>query len=369
MKIVQVCPKYFPERSGIATHVKEISERLAARGHEVKVLTTMPAGRICQKELIRDVSVERYRDWAPLHSYHFSMGLLKAIRNVDCDILHCHGYQDFPFIAGLFARGDRRFLATLHSGYPLTIATRAFNSLYVALIGIALARADRIVFVSKSEFVRFSTRVPGLSKFPARKLVLLPSGMDRQNLRGNERNEIVPCKTKYILSVSRFEKYKGHDFLIKGFAETQFASSEDVKLVIAGTGDYVNSLSRLIERLNLKDKVLLLDAPNDETVFSLYQNCAAFVLLSRFESQGITVAEAIAAGKPTIVTLVPGLEDYVINGYARGIPYPAEASKLARILEETIREPQKYAPANVRSLSWDSVTESLERIYKELLAS
>jgi glycosyltransferase involved in cell wall biosynthesis len=369
MKIVQVCPKYLPERSGIITHVKEVSERLAAKGHDVKVLTTDPTGRLCQKELICDVSVERYKSWAPLHLYHFSAGLLKALRKVDCDILHCHGYQDFPPIAGFLAGGDRKFLVTLHSGWPLTSVTRMLNDLYTALLGIALARADRIIFVSKSEFAYFSTRVPGMSRFPVRKLVLLPNGADRQNLQERARSEIVPRNTKYILSVSGLRKYKGQDFLIKGFAKTQFAPSEDVKLVIAGTGDYVHSLSKLIDRMKLKDRVLLLDTPDDETISWLYQNCAAFVLLSRFESQGITVAEAIAARIPTIVTLVPGLEDYVMNGYARGIPYPPEASQLARILEETIREPQKYVPKNVRILSWDDVTESLEGIYEELVTA
>jgi len=367
MKIVQVCPKYLPERSGIITHVKEVSERLATKGHDVKVLTTDPTGQLCQKELIGGVSVERYKSWAPLHLYHFSTSLLKALRKVDCDILHCHGYQDFPPIAGFLAKGDRKFLVTLHSGWPLTTVTQMLNGFYIALLGIALARADRILFVSKSEFKYFSSRMPSMSRFPVGKLVLLPNGVDRQSLQERARSEIVPRNMKYILSVSGLRKYKGQDFLIKGFAKTQFAASDDVKLVIAGTGDYVHSLLKLVERMKLKDKVLLLDTPDDETIFSLYQNCAAFVLLSRFESQGITVAEALAARKPTIVSLVPGLEDYVMNGYARGVPYPPEASQLARILEQTIREPQKYVPKNVKILSWDDVTESLERIYKELI--
>lgn len=119
--------------------------------------------------------------------------------------------------------------------------------------------------------------------------------------------------------------------------------------------------------MKLKDKVLLLDTPSDEEISLLYQNCTAFVLLSRFEAQPITVTDALAARKPTIVSLTPGLEDYVTDGYARGIPYPPEASELARILEETIREPEKYVPKNIRILSWDYVSESLEGLYEELL--
>ena len=368
MKIVQVCPKYLPERSGITTHVKEVSERLAAKGHDVRVLTTDPTGQLCQKELIGDVSVERYKSWAPLHLYHFSAGLLKALKKVDCDILHCHGYQDFPPIAGFLAKGDRKFLVTLHSGWPLIPITRMLNDSYKALLWIALARADRIIFVSKSEFTHFFTRMPSISGFSPRKFVLLPNGTDARKIQetGNW-SRVVPRGTKYILSVSGLRKYKGQDLLIKGFAKTRFAASEDVKLVIAGTGDYVRSLSKLIERMKLKDKVLLLDTPSDEEISLLYQNCTAFVLLSRFEAQPITVTDALAARKPTIVSLTPGLEDYVTDGYARGIPYPPEASELARILEETIREPEKYVPKNIRILSWDYVSESLEGLYEELL--
>ena len=40
MRILHVSPMYFPVLGGAELHLKEISEGLAARGHDVTVLTT-----------------------------------------------------------------------------------------------------------------------------------------------------------------------------------------------------------------------------------------------------------------------------------------------------------------------------------------
>jgi hypothetical protein len=45
MKILQVCPKYFPSIGGVEEHVKNISERLAKK-HEVTVFTCDPLGKL-----------------------------------------------------------------------------------------------------------------------------------------------------------------------------------------------------------------------------------------------------------------------------------------------------------------------------------
>ena len=76
MKIAQVCPRYHPYIGGVETHVKEVSERLAKRGHEVEVLTTDPRGDLPKQEIIDGVIVRRFKSWAPGEAYYFS-GALK----------------------------------------------------------------------------------------------------------------------------------------------------------------------------------------------------------------------------------------------------------------------------------------------------
>jgi glycogen synthase len=45
MKILQVCPRYYPSIGGVETHVKNISERLAEK-HDISVLATDFSGKL-----------------------------------------------------------------------------------------------------------------------------------------------------------------------------------------------------------------------------------------------------------------------------------------------------------------------------------
>jgi len=361
-KIAEVCYKYLPERGGIITHVKQISERLVARGHEVEVLTTDPSGKLKKNDFLNGVVVKRYSSLAPFHLYHFSLPLIKGVMKSHCDIIHCHGYQDFPLIASILAKGNRKLLVTTHSGWPLTAITRVLNFPYRLLVGRVLQTADMVIFVSQSEY-RFLAR---RWRFPSSKIAILPNGASF--IASEDHNEwpsTIPFRTRYILSVSGLRKYKGHDFLIKAFAKADF-DGEEVKLVIAGSGDYESSLVRLVDILKLKDKVSIVYNPTDEELALLYRNCTLFVLLSQFESQSICLADAIAARVPVITTLVPGCEDSVLNGYARGIPFPPDIRRLSLMLEETLKEPRKYVPQeSFDLLSWDEITRRLEVMYEE----
>ncbi len=56
MKILQVCPLYYPFRGGVEEHVKNISERFA-RNNEVTVACTDPEGRYCKNEFVNHVNI------------------------------------------------------------------------------------------------------------------------------------------------------------------------------------------------------------------------------------------------------------------------------------------------------------------------
>ncbi|EMR73160.1 hypothetical protein MCGE09_00511, partial [Thaumarchaeota archaeon SCGC AB-539-E09] len=54
MKILQVCPKYYPNIGGVEEHVRNISERLAKK-NDISVFTTDPSGTLRKEEIINRV--------------------------------------------------------------------------------------------------------------------------------------------------------------------------------------------------------------------------------------------------------------------------------------------------------------------------
>ena len=76
MKIIQVCPRFFPDIGGIETHVYEISKRLAKdSNNEVYVYTTDPTGKLPKKQIIDGIHVRRFKSFAPNEAYFFSLQL------------------------------------------------------------------------------------------------------------------------------------------------------------------------------------------------------------------------------------------------------------------------------------------------------
>ncbi len=100
------------------------------------------------------------------------------------------------------------------------------------------------------------------------------------------------------------------------------------------------------------------DKPRDE-LLRWYATADVFVMLSKFEAYGITVAEALTAGVPCIVASGSALSEFVGDS-CKVVDLPIEAEKLA----EYIHNAQfNGAPPNV--LDWDEVAKRVLELYGE----
>ncbi|MEG1331691.1 MAG: glycosyltransferase [Eubacterium sp.] len=122
-----------------------------------------------------------------------------------------------------------------------------------------------------------------------------------------EFSEKATHKEFIFFSVGSLIKRKNFDTLISLFSKT-FSVEDNVKLRIAGEGEDKNILMELINKCNRKDQIILCGSLNRKQLLSEYQNCDAFVLLSKFETFGIVYREAMCVGRPIISTRNGGIE-------------------------------------------------------------
>ena len=86
----------------------------------------------------------------------------------------------------------------------------------------------------------------------------------------------------------------------------------DLKLVIVGTGEYLENLKRLAKEKGVLDKVIFAGKVTDEEMIKYYNLANVFVFPTlRVEAFGIVVAEAMACGKPAIATRIGGIPTVV----------------------------------------------------------
>lgn len=121
----------------------------------------------------------------------------------------------------------------------------------------------------------------------------------------------------HIVQIGRFHiNTKGQDIAVRTLANLRERTSKDIVLDFIG-GDYGNgldSIRRLAIDLNVNDFVNFLGPQSQEYIAEHLCEYDLFILPSRKEGFGLTVAEAMAAKVPVLVSNVPGPMDIISNG-------------------------------------------------------
>lgn len=139
---------------------------------------------------------------------------------------------------------------------------------------------------------------------------------------------------KRILTLGRVVERKGHDTTVKALKLMQ---NKDATYYVAGKGGYVNDLHKLVEKLNLTNRVKFLGYVPEEDKPEVYNCVDVFCMPSRkvglndVEGFGLTYVEAGACGVPSIGGADSGAEDAIIDGETGLIvdPYSPEAVAVA----------------------------------------
>lgn len=110
----------------------------------------------------------------------------------------------------------------------------------------------------------------------------------------------------YFLFLSRIHYKKGLDLLIKAYANLQQTESGLPALVIAGPGiesDYGQRLYQVVQHTPaLREAVYFPGMLTGAAKWGALYGCEAFVLPSHQENFGIAVVEALACGKPVLIS-------------------------------------------------------------------
>jgi glycosyltransferase involved in cell wall biosynthesis len=164
--------------------------------------------------------------------------------------------------------------------------------------------------------------------------------------------ESVKFKSEYNIEKVRFFNLanlipvKGQKELISAFAKA-FKYFDDVELLIAGNGVLKVELEKLIDELELNDKVKLIGLINRDEVIKQLDNCDVFVLPSYYETFGVVLIEALSRGVPVISTFCDGPE-CIVNKSNGILVQPKNVDELAQALVKMYHEHNNYNKEQLR---------------------
>ena len=150
-------------------------------------------------------------------------------------------------------------------------------------------------------------------KYPDAKVNIVNDSVDFQAFQNCKKysrkqlfKEYLDIDVKYVsnifFSLGRLHKIKRFDVLIDAFA-LYIKKDKYAKLIIAGE-DYgvEEELRKQIINLNIEKSIFLIGPVNFDSKKIFLNNCDFFTLASDFESFGIVVIEALACGKPIVLS-------------------------------------------------------------------
>jgi glycosyltransferase involved in cell wall biosynthesis len=374
VRIVHVNPFFFPRLGGLERRIYHLARLHAARGHEVTVLCGDDGGTLPAREAMAGFEVVRLPSrrlpvkWDP--PVQRTRGVERALRDLAPDVVDFH-YRWSPEVTKAVVR------AGADSGLPWVFTwhnqwgegrglLRPLSLLNDRRFRRRVAGAHRIVCVS--DYIRRELEGKGFG--PAR-LVTVVNGAVRPAAGSPEwqPDDGRPAPASpYAVGVGRLTPEKGVDLCVKALAAA-VGQGADLRLVLCGRGPLEGRLRRLARRLGVADRLVLAGWTPEATKWRLLDGATAYLHLARFESYGISVAEALVAGAPSVVADVGGVRE--VTGNAALLVEDGDAEAAGAALARLAADPQarealrRKALARAPTLSWETAADAMERVYAE----
>jgi glycosyltransferase involved in cell wall biosynthesis len=348
MKILHVMPTYLPavRYGGPMFAVHALCRNLAALGHEVQVCTTSIDGPgDLDMPLGVPVDLDGVKVWYfradRLRSLAVSSGMRAHLRGqlAHVDLLHTHSVFLWPsWSAARSAREKSVPYVMAPRGMLVPELLKARNrfakTLWLRLLEWPnLAGADALHFTSELE--RADAARLGI---PVRRAAVIANGicLEETLLQGDSAADTMPgpIVDPFVLHLGRINWKKGLDRLLRALVQ-----APNIRAVIAGHDeeDCRASLEKLARECGVADRVRFLDPVYGAAKWRLLHSARALVLPSHSENFGNAVLEAMAAGKPVVVTPGVGLAAAVRDSGC-GMVVDPDPGALARALEQLWRD-------------------------------
>ncbi|MBW2558589.1 MAG: glycosyltransferase family 4 protein [Deltaproteobacteria bacterium] len=175
-----------------------------------------------------------------------------------------------------------------------------------------------------------------------------------------------------ILFVSMNFEIKGLDYVMAAIGKAKASYLfHNLRLLVVGKGDY-KKYGVLAQKAGIKDNVIFAGVQK-ENLEKIYLASDIFTMLSRFDTFGMTVLEAMVASLPVIISSNVGAKDLVkegINGFVIDDTNNADmiCEKIGFMLDSKTRTTMaKEACDTALNNSWDAVAKRVENIYEGML--
>ena len=140
-------------------------------------------------------------------------------------------------------------------------------------------------------------------------------------------------------------------------------------LDIIGDGDSFSELSRIISKMNFKNKINLLGKKSHSELPSYYSSCDVFISASTAEANPLPPLEAMACGKPILLSQIPAHKEIIENSNGGLLFDPNNPHDIVKKLESIHRDYGNFSKNGLNFTSnntWKKTCKKLDSVYDSI---
>lgn len=320
MRIAMMTDSYFPTRDGVVTSICTIKESLEELGHEVFIIAPEPEKEYRQEGVYYFKSI-RFKSYDGYYVPIFPSNKIEILKEIDPDVIHIHGVATMA-LRGLVCGHTLKLptVMTFHTMVddaaqyysPIKLPPETMNRLIWIYLRQILKRMD--VVVTPTSCIGAEIISHGAE---CRNMVTVPTGAKTEVFHpGLPYDDLVARYglegKRIIVHVGRVSYEKDIDMVIRAMSKV------DAHLLVVGKGPAKEDMERLVKELGLEDKITFTGFVSDEELPRFYNMADMVISASKFETQGLTILEAMATGKPVACRNGRAFAEIVkdgVNGY------------------------------------------------------
>ncbi|WP_309611040.1 glycosyltransferase family 1 protein [Sphingomonas sp.] len=233
----------------------------------------------------------------------------------------------------------------------------------------ALRRASAVLTVSET------MRQDLLAIDPESRVIAIPNGLKADAFAAqagdDERVRRLCLPDDYLLAVGHFEPRKNYRRLVEAVGRLRTTHPERSLVIVGNDGGSLSDLRTAVGELGMADAVQLRQNVADDELRLIYRNARLVLFPSTYEGFGIPVLEAMAAGRPLVVSDLPVFRELI---GPRGAYFPPQdvtnmADAVAAVLASPERQRQLVDDGRqrVRDFTFDRLASEVEAVYREVL--
>ncbi|MDI9403655.1 MAG: glycosyltransferase [Limnohabitans sp.] len=290
--------------------------------------------------------------------------VVDATRGLDFDVIHAHDWLTYPAGLAVQKLSGKPLLVHVHS----TEFDRSGETPHQQIYNIerrGMHGATRAIAVS------MLTKNVCINRYgvDASKIDVVYNGVDLNPADAGV--QPIHSKDKIVLYFGRITMQKGPEYFIQA-AKKVLEYMDNVKFVVAGSGDQAQRMIEMAAQLGIGNKVLFTGFLRGRDIARVFAMADLYVMPSVSEPFGIAPLEAMSHNVPVLISKSSGVSEVLMHALKVDFwDIEDMADKIIAVLRHPplSRQLVEHGSFEIRGINWDGAATRTIRCYNRAIAA